>query len=119
MFLCWALISELLNCQGRNKARYPLLPREQLWELEDKQLALGGEDRGHWRYPSEIVMPGVLDSTLKERLSGDQCVFWSEGEYMGPQNGMGMPNGNGQSEGHSCFTYLQILGVYLLYSGPF
>lgn len=42
-------------------------------------------------------------------------MFWSKGKYMGPQNGMEIPNGNGQSEGHSCFTLLaDPRGIYCI-----
>ena len=63
------------------------------------------------------VTPSFLGSAAKGRYAGNPSAFWSIGEYT--DTGTEMPSDNGQSDGHSCPSSLQILGVYLLYSGPF
>lgn len=58
-------------------------------------------------YSSETATPTFPETGASEVLS------------VGPEDGMGMPSENRQSARALLFQLLQILGVFLLYSGPF
>lgn len=65
------------------------------------------------------MTPSFLDSVVKESDPLELRACREALESMGPEDGMEMSHENGQADGHSLPSYLQILGVCLLYCNPF